>query len=241
MNLLWSVSPKLFTIWRVECIFYLYLLQQVVFWLQCPFAFPWAFGKVWQYRAGFDQSDLLTSLASNFLGSFCEPSTPSIWQVWWLKLRRSRQCKRPSAEAGSLHLEDTPRLSGGQGQPDGKFRLRSNPESSRGNFGEFVIRLVGKLESGFLQENNNLSTSVIINDPLGQTTVPPVVIIIFTRHSFSCAIFWKVGMDEICAKIIITTGRVCGSAEWIKNMQKCNTFADSLYATEKDITVCIRI
>ena len=51
-----------------------------------------------------------------------------------------------------------------------------------------------------------------------RSTVPPVVIIIFRWRLFGLAIFLKVGTDvrkEICVKIMITTGRVCGSAEWI--------------------------
>ena len=59
----------------------------------------------------------------------------------------------------------------------------------------------------------------VINEPLGQTHSPTVMIIIFTRRLFCFAIYWKEGTDvrtEICVKIMITSGRVCGSAEWIR-------------------------
>ena len=53
-------------------------------------------------------------------------------------------------------------------------------------------------------------------------TVPPVVIIFSCDICFIFAIFWKVGTDvqmETCAKIMITTGRDCGSAEWINSVE----------------------
>ena len=60
--------------------------------------------------------------------------------------------------------------------------------------------------------------------PSAWPTVPPVImIIIFTKHVFRFAIFWKVGTDvrtEIRANIMITTGRDCGSAKWI-NIEHC--------------------
>ena len=59
-----------------------------------------------------------------------------------------------------------------------------------------------------------------INDPLGQThTVLPVAITILIRKSYCFARIWKVGTD-VCtfgqtngAKMVITTGRDCGSVE----------------------------
>ena len=57
--------------------------------------------------------------------------------------------------------------------------------------------------------------------PSTRPTVPPVVIIIFTRCLFCFAIFWNVGTDvrmETFAKIMITTGLDYGAAEWINTL-----------------------
>ena len=49
-------------------------------------------------------------------------------------------------------------------------------------------------------------------------TVSPVENIVFAWNLFCFARFWKLGMDGRItrAKTMITTGRDCGSAEWIK-------------------------
>ena len=71
-------------------------------------------------------------------------------------------------------------------------------------------------------ENSNCSTNttrhVSLMIPSARPTVPSVVmIIIFTRRLVCFVIYRKVGTNvrtEICEKMI-TTGRVCGSTEWI--------------------------
>ena len=51
--------------------------------------------------------------------------------------------------------------------------------------------------------------------PSARTTIPPVAITIVTWKLLHFVRFWKV-LKMTCMKIVITTGKVCGSAEWIK-------------------------
>ena len=54
--------------------------------------------------------------------------------------------------------------------------------------------------------------------PSARPTVDPVAIINFTRNSFVLSDFEKRGLTDAgrtIVKIVITTGRDCGSAKWI--------------------------
>ena len=64
------------------------------------------------------------------------------------------------------------------------------------------------------REYSDNKTSVI-NDPLGQTHyIQPVAITILTKNCFVLRDFEKWN-GRSCVKIVITTCRDCGLAEWI--------------------------
>ena len=87
----------------------------------------------------------------------------------------------------------------------------------------------------------------VINDPLGQTHSPAGSF----QATFILRYFKKWGtgvLTEICVKIMITTGWVCGSAEWIKTLaekklgklrinEDCNDMAGNINICSSDF-VC---
>ena len=119
-------------------------------------------------------------------------------QLW--KLESTWTCKNPAM------------------QSKGQFCLQSNVWSA------IVVVFCTTWKVGPIQGKAakavkvKLNKTCVINDPLSQTHSPTSSDHYFHTTFVRFAIFWKVGTDVrtvICAKIMITTGWDCGSAEWI--------------------------